>query len=276
MMMKHRFLTGLLGVILFTGAQASHLKFSLDDIILLSQRGVSEQTLLLFIENREAGFRLDAEAIDRLALAGVSEEVIRYLLSSEPVLPVPRTVVRRIPPVTYVDPYPGYYYTPYYYGASYSFGFSSYPAYWFGHYSGARPHGGNRHHGGYLAHNGHSPTHVGGGNHSGLKRRHSDSGALRHATSKVHQTAGHGKGSGSASHAGAGKVHAGTGVNKHDGNGNSGRHSTGNRHSSGGGHNSSSVGHSSRSGGGHNSSGGHSSRSGGGHSGGRGGHGGSH
>ena len=133
--MTHWYLPGLLGLVLFTGAQAAHLKASLDDIVLLSQRGVSDKTLLLFLENRKAAFTLDAESIDKLILAGVSEDVIRYLLAREPIVHTSRPAV--IYPVsTYVETYPRYYYTPRYYRTPY--------------YSG------------YRAHSGHRATHFGG------------------------------------------------------------------------------------------------------------------
>ncbi len=148
--MTHWYLPGLLGLALFSAAQASHLKASLDDIVLLSQRGVSDKTLLLFLEDREAAFTLDAESIDKLILAGVSEDVIRYLLAREPIVHTSRPAV--IYPVsTYVETYPRYYYTPRYYRTPYYAGYSDYPYDWFGYG-----------YGGYRAHGGHRATHFGG------------------------------------------------------------------------------------------------------------------
>ena len=70
--MKSRFLVVLFGWAIFAGAQASHPRVSLDDIVLLSQRSVSDQTIRLFLEEREFGFVLDADALDKLLLGGVS------------------------------------------------------------------------------------------------------------------------------------------------------------------------------------------------------------
>ena len=203
--MKLRYLLVLFGWAMLTGAQASHLQVSLDDIVLLSQQGVSDQTILLFLENREAGFALDADALDKLLLAGVSGEVIRYLFSqnttaqtagaSEPTIPPAYTTNSNTyisyPTVTYLDNYPGYYYTPYYYGGFYSFGFSSYPHRWFGHYSRGGRHATNAHHGRrrHVVNDGHST-----GRHS---NRHDDHGAPN--TSRHYGTH---TGSGNISHRG--------------------------------------------------------------------------
>ena len=60
--------------------EAGTMTVSLDDIVLLSQRGVSDQTILVLLQTREIGFVPGADDIDSLLETGVSEEVIRYLL----------------------------------------------------------------------------------------------------------------------------------------------------------------------------------------------------
>ncbi|HED17696.1 MAG TPA: hypothetical protein ENI64_12900, partial [Gammaproteobacteria bacterium] len=173
--MKYPYLTWLLGLTMFAGAEASHLQVSLDDIVLLNHRGVSDQTILLFLENREPGFVLDKEAIDKLLLNGVSEEIISYLVSKAVIAQVPDDVV---PPTGYTDApadYPEDYYTPYY-GDSYSVGYVSYPVYWYGgghhsdrHHPRHSEH--NSHHSGNYPgqHNGQGATHTtqNGGAHTG-------------------------------------------------------------------------------------------------------------
>jgi len=124
-------------------AQASHDMASLDDVIQLSQRGLSSETILVFLQNREINFILDADDIDRLLQAGASEEVIRYLIQQTETAPS-----STYPVIAYVDPYPDYYYTPYYNSyarSSLFFGFTAYPyAFYGGRHHGAahrnRPH----------------------------------------------------------------------------------------------------------------------------------------
>jgi hypothetical protein len=143
------------------GVQAGHMTVTLDDILLLSQRGVSDETILVFLQNREIGFTPNAADIDKLLLAGVSEEVTRYLILQTATKPA-----YAYPPVTtaYADPYPASYYTPYYddytsfySGSSSFFGLAAfpYPYYGYGYYGGThhdradhtRPsHFGNRDH----------------------------------------------------------------------------------------------------------------------------------
>ncbi|NOY71921.1 MAG: hypothetical protein GXP14_06020 [Gammaproteobacteria bacterium] len=151
--MKYRCLAGLWGLAMMAGAQADHLKVSFEDVVLLNQRGVSEQTLLLFLENRVLTFELDAITIDKLMTAGVSEEVIRYLVSqTQPEHAPPDTTAKeKVPESTSITNYvpypvyPAYFYTPNYYSYSYIYGRSYYPHDWFGlhyrfGYNSARPH----------------------------------------------------------------------------------------------------------------------------------------
>jgi hypothetical protein len=140
-------------------AQADVPQVSLEDILLLIERGISNETVLVFLETRDIGFILDAEDIDKLLAAGVSEEVISYLLQQTATYSVPSYSYRT---TTYVDRYPSYYYTPYYSATSVFLGFSSFPRAWFRH-----------HHSGVH----HGPLHHDGVHHPA----HNDRGALSHA-----------------------------------------------------------------------------------------------
>jgi len=83
--------------------QAAPPTVSLEDVILLAQSGISDETILVFLDYRDIDFDLSPEEILRLREAGVSEEIIRYLLERTEVqlegVPVPRS----------------YYYPPRYY-----------------------------------------------------------------------------------------------------------------------------------------------------------------
>ena len=264
-----RLLASLICIAGLSVAQAGALQISLEDILLLTERGVSDETVLVFLETREIGFIPDAEDIDKLLAAAVSEEVIRYILRQTATYSAPSYSYRT---TTYVDLYPPYYYTPYYSGTSVFLGFSSFPHAWFG-----------SHHGGVH----HASLHHGAVHHLG----HKDHGALSHAIHRggrvgVHASR-HGLGHNVATgirHGGArstGRIakHSVGVIGRHTGNKHSVRHSMGRtrhvggknvihrgRHKAahGGRH---SVGHSTRSTahrGGHSRgghSGGHSSRS---------------
>ncbi len=196
--MKHRCLVGLWGLVMMAGVQADHLKVSFEDVILLNQRGVSEQTLLLFLENRALTFKLDAVTLDKLMTVGVSEEVIRYLVSqTQPEhAPSDTKAKEKAPestPITNYVPYPvypTYFYTPNYYSYSYVYGRSYYPHDWFG------PHfrfgySGRRHAGDYLVHrprvqhNSNADHHVVSEPHRADHRVHSEE-HVRHAEQNLH------------------------------------------------------------------------------------------
>ena len=119
-------------------AQADAPQVSLEDILLLMERGVSNETLLVFLETREIGFTLDVEDIDELLEAGVSEEIISYLLQQTAKYSVPSYADRT---TNYQDRYPFNYYTPYYSATSVFLGFSSFPRAWFRHHHSAVHHG---------------------------------------------------------------------------------------------------------------------------------------
>lgn len=116
----------------FTLAQAGTQLVSLDDLLLLIERRVSDETILVLLETREIGFTPGAEEIDRLLEAGISEEVIRYLLRKTEKATDPAYTYRYSR--TYVEPYPAYYFTPYYYGGSAFLGFSTIPHAWLRHH----------------------------------------------------------------------------------------------------------------------------------------------
>ena len=65
-----RLLASLVIVASFGIVQAGDMTVSLDDILLLSQRGVSDETILVFLQNREIGFVPDADDIDSLSISG--------------------------------------------------------------------------------------------------------------------------------------------------------------------------------------------------------------
>jgi len=172
-----RLLASLIGIAGLGVAQAGALQTSLEDILLLTERGVSDETVLVFLETRELGFTPVAEDIDKLLAAGVSEEVIRYILRQTATYSAPPYTYRT---ATYVDRYPPYYYTPYYAGTSVFFGYSGFPHYWFRH-----------HYGGVH----HTPLH-----HRTVHRPgHNDQGALSHT---VHRGLGHNNATG-IGHSGA-------------------------------------------------------------------------
>ena len=230
--MRRTILGVLIGLVLVTPAAAvGRRQASLEDLTLLAESGISDQTILVFLDTREVEFQLDSETIAWLRQQGVSEEVIRYLLE--------RTDTRdeRVDRVVYVsaDPYPRRYYVPYYgYDAFPYFGAAilwhwTYGFHWVG-------------------------DHFAGGHHRGVYGGHSASHGTRHYASAGHLVGGHrSRGHSSGGH--EAQSHLGSHGASHAGAGHLG-----------GGH--SSVGHSSRghSSGGH-SSGGHSS---GGHGGGHG------
>jgi len=196
--------------------QAGNMTVSLDDVVLLSQRGVSDETILVLLQNREIGFVPAADDIDSLLEAGVSEEVIRYLLQK-----TAGTPLRTYAPVVYVDPYPVYYYRPYYSGSSLYFGYSTFPhtSYRHGHHGvghHSRPHHPTPLH---LTHNDrgkHGLTHTGGG--------HGKTGSFSHNSSSVSH------GSSSASH------NSSSGHSRSGGFGHRGGHGSGHSGGHGGGH----------------------------------------
>ena len=108
--MKH-ILAALVFMFSIGTAYAGHLKVTLDDLLLLTESRVSDKTILAFIGPREITFTLGTEEIEKLRKAGLSEEVIKYLLAKSRQADL--TYNQYInPPVPYPYPYPGYYYGP--------------------------------------------------------------------------------------------------------------------------------------------------------------------
>jgi hypothetical protein len=94
---------------------AGHLNVTLNDLLLLAESGVSDKTFLAFIEPREITFTPGTEEIAKLRKAGLSEEVIQYLLANN-----------RQAGLTYnryINPPVAYSYPRYYYGSSLYLGF---------------------------------------------------------------------------------------------------------------------------------------------------------
>ncbi len=116
--MRARILFPLLFALAFpVSAGALTAPASLEDIILLAEGGVSNQTIRVFLSSRPVNVDLDADAIARLKEAGLSEENIQFLLDSfgERASETDKEVVVVVAP----DPYPYPYPYPYYYYGSY-------------------------------------------------------------------------------------------------------------------------------------------------------------
>ena len=99
---------------------------SLDDVVLLAQSDISEQTILTFLKYRKLEFALDAGAVQRLREGGVSEEIIRFMLQQDAksVVATPNYVVA----TGYNTGYPSYYYGARLVGAT------AYPLSWYNHH----------------------------------------------------------------------------------------------------------------------------------------------
>ena len=99
---------------------------SFDDMLLLAQNDISEQTILTFLKYRKLAFALDAKTVQRLRDGGVSDAVIRFLLERD------ATTIAALP--TYVVP-TGYRtgYPSYYYGAR-LVGTTEFPLAWYNHH----------------------------------------------------------------------------------------------------------------------------------------------
>ncbi len=101
---------------------------SLDDVVMLVQSDISTPTILTFLKYRSLDFELDAEALQQLRAAGVSEEIIRSMraqeASSVEVAPAPAYVVA----TGYNTAYPSYYYGARLVGAT------TFPLSWYSHH----------------------------------------------------------------------------------------------------------------------------------------------
>ena len=125
-------------------AQANNRSVTIDDVIQLTQSGISDETIITFLETREIRFVLSPQDIVRLRAAGISEELLRYLLQHTAADQPPAY----LPPVAYgsgygVPGYPAGYYTPAYAaGVVLSVGFPIVPHWLHEHHiSHVAPHG---------------------------------------------------------------------------------------------------------------------------------------
>ncbi len=206
--MRKAILGVLFSLVLANPAVAAHgLEVSLEDLTLLAESDLSDETILVFLEPRELRFELDPEAIAHLRQQGVSDEVIRYLLEKTD---APKD---RDEGVVYVSagPYPPRYYLPHY--AHELFPYFGATILW--HWT----HGYHR-----VAH------HLAGGHHFGVSARHSSSHGGRHLASGRHRVGGHhARGHSKAGHGARhlGSQRAGHARAGHSGGGHRGGHSGG-------------------------------------------------
>jgi hypothetical protein len=97
---------------------------SLDDLVLLLGSGISDQTILTFLENRELDFVLSKEIILSLAQAGITNRVLQYIKDQEAELnPPSETALIGFSSINY----------PSYYDYGRING-SIYPLAWYGHH----------------------------------------------------------------------------------------------------------------------------------------------
>ncbi|MCZ6656960.1 MAG: hypothetical protein O7C67_06655 [Gammaproteobacteria bacterium] len=101
---------------------------SFDDVVLLAQSDISDQTIRTFLDFRELDFALDAGALLRLREAGVSEAVIRYLLEQD------AASSTALPTDTVLTGYSAKGYPSYYYGSSRIGGTAAFPFGWYDHH----------------------------------------------------------------------------------------------------------------------------------------------
>ncbi len=183
---------------------------SFDDVLLLAQSGISDRTIMTFLKVRRLDFVLDAEGIQQLREAGVSEDIIQYLLNyAYAPISVPQTYDI---PISYNTSYPSYYYSTRLVGRT-AFSLGWYDHHYFGlsHSTAQLGHavgitvghlglsGGHISSFGGVKHvgvsGGHSIGH-GGVNHLSLSRGHSIGHGTTHGHSRGH-SGGHARGHGS-------------------------------------------------------------------------------
>ena len=85
-------------------AQANNRPVTIDEVIQLTQSGISDETIITFLETREIRFVLSPQDIVRLRAAGISEELIRYLLHSATEQAANRSVRRHVGDAILVQP----------------------------------------------------------------------------------------------------------------------------------------------------------------------------
>jgi hypothetical protein len=99
---------------------------SVEDIVLLAQSDISQQTILTFLKHRKLDFAVDADAVKSLREGGVGDEIIRYL-SQPDATPTARTPAYVVA-TGYSTSYPSYYF-----GAR-LVGTTAYPLSWYNHH----------------------------------------------------------------------------------------------------------------------------------------------
>lgn len=207
--MQRWILTIVFGLIFAAPALAAHRpEVTLDDLTLLAESDISDETTLVFLASREVGFELDAEAIVLLREQGISEEIIQHLLGKASA-DVDRDDRER-DRVVAVSSYPSNYYVVYY-----GYGYHAYPHTILGHWT----------HGYYYSY--YSAGHYAhAGNHRGISFGHRTAHDGRHLvgghTARNHSGNGHRMTGRSGSHGG-----------NHGGSSHTGRHASGG-HSRGG------------------------------------------
>ena len=102
---------------------------SFDDVVLLAQSDISDQTIMTYLDFRELDFALDPEALLRLREAGLSEAVIRYLLEQD------TASSTALPTDTVPSGYSTTGYPSYYYGSR-RIGGTAFPFGWYDHHYG--------------------------------------------------------------------------------------------------------------------------------------------
>ena len=202
---------------------------SLDDVVLLAQSEISDQTILTFLRYRQLDFVLDAKGVQRLREAGVSEDVIQYLLEQDatPLAVLPTYVVSS----GYRTGYPSYYYSPRFVGIT-VFPLGWYNHHYFGFGYAADHHGLNHHLGHSLGHRvGDHRNHDLGLSGGHVGRHRSVHGGARHFGHNSGHVGRHRSVHGGARHFGRNSGHVGRHRSAH-GSGHSGSHHGGH----GGGH----------------------------------------
>lgn len=112
-----------------SSVKAQDNRVSRDDVVMLVQSDISVPTILTFLKYRQFDFALDAEALQQLRAAGVSEKIIRSMLEQEAssVGTAPAPAPAYVVATGYNTAYPSYYY-----GAR-LVGTTAFPLSWYSH-----------------------------------------------------------------------------------------------------------------------------------------------
>ncbi len=165
---------------------------SFDDVLLLAQSGISDRTIMTFLNIRRLDFVLDAEGILQLREAGVSEDIIQYLLNYA-YAPISASPTYDIP-ISYNTGYPSYYYSTRLVGRT-AFSLGWYDHHYFGlsHSTAQLGHAVGITVGHGLGLSGGHISRFGGVNHLGVSRGHSiGHGGINHLSLSRGHSIGHG------------------------------------------------------------------------------------